>query len=112
MPASLTGDRHIAKYINDDQIIVSFRDRSVDRIYGGTNEYYGDWVAWIGSFDDLRYGYEGYKKIRIMDNKHPNDAAYSGIELLDDGTILGISYGHWTIDDQPYIVSKKIYFEE
>jgi hypothetical protein len=111
LPAALTGDRHIAKYINDNQILVSYRDRSIDRIFGGDNDYYGDWVAWVGSFDDLRYGYEGYKKIRIMDNKHPNDAAYTGIEILEDGSILGISYGHWTTNEQPFIVAKKIHIE-
>jgi len=111
LPAALTGDRHIAKYINANQILISYRDRSIDRIYGGDNDYYGDWVSWVGSFDDLRYGFEGYKKIRIMDNKHPNDAAYTGIEILEDGSILGISYGYWTKNEQPFIVAKNIHID-
>ena len=44
-----------------------------------------------------------------MYNKHSNDAAYTGIEILEDGSILGISYGHWTKNEQPLIVEKYTY---
>ena len=46
-----------------------------------------------------------------MDNKHPNDAAYTGIEILEDGSILGISYGYWTKNEQPFIVAKNIHID-
>ena len=75
MPAALNGDRHISKDINTEQILISYTDRSIDRIYGGDNDYYNDRFKEIGSFDDLRYGFEGHEKISIMGNKYSNNAA-------------------------------------
>ncbi len=62
LPASLTGDRHTAKYAPDGRLLVSFRDMSAD------SPTYGDWVAWVGTFDDIVMGRDGEFRIRLMQN--------------------------------------------
>ena len=103
LPAALTGDRHVAKYLGDGRVYITFRDRALQ-----VNDTHGDWLAWIGSYDDLRYGAQGEYRIRLMDNKASTDAAYAGVEILPDGTVFSASYGHWVEGEQPYIVSVKV----
>jgi hypothetical protein len=47
LPASLTGDRHTAKYAPDGRLFISFRDMAAD------SSWRGDWVAWVGTYDDI-----------------------------------------------------------
>ena len=97
MPGSLTGDRHQATYAKDGRLFVSFRDT------GDESPSKGDWVAWVGTFDDLEQGKEGQCRIRLSDNTHRSDCAYPGVELLPDGTIFTATYGHWDGVKKPYI---------
>jgi hypothetical protein len=106
LPASLTGDRHVAAYSPDGRLVISFRDMAE----GSPTR--GDWVAWIGSWDDLEVGGAGQYRVRLMDNKHAWDAAYPGVEVLPDGTIVSTSYGHWVEGEPPYIVSVRMRLEE
>ena len=62
LPASLTGDRHTAKYAPDGRLFVSFRDMAE----GSPTK--GDWVGWVGTFDDILQGGEGLYRVRFMDN--------------------------------------------
>ncbi|MCA9259843.1 MAG: exo-alpha-sialidase [Planctomycetales bacterium] len=121
MPSSLTGDRHTARYAPDGRLLVTFRDRSPHvnrdgrpdldkRGMGSPTE--GDWVAWIGSYDDLVSGKEGQYRVRLMDNRKDWDTCYPGLELLEDGTFVATTYGHWTAGEQPYIVSVRFKLEE
>ena len=55
LPISLTGDRHIGKYAPDGRLFISFRCRSPKKL-AGTRTYEGDWVGWIGTWDDLVQG--------------------------------------------------------
>jgi hypothetical protein len=77
LPASLTGDRHTAKYLKDGRLFVSFRDMAHE------SPTRGDWVAWIGSFDDLEQSREGQLRVRLMDNTAPT--APIRVEVLPDG---------------------------
>jgi hypothetical protein len=61
MPASLCGDRHQHVYTPDGRIFVSFRDKGLD------SPTWGDWVAWVGTFEDLEEGNEGQYRIRLKD---------------------------------------------
>ncbi len=106
LPASLTGDRHTGRYAPDGRIFLSFRDTTRD------SATRGDWVGWVGTWEDIVAGREGQYRVRLMDNKGGSDCAYPGVEVLPDGTFVTTTYGHWTEGEQPYIVSVRFRLEE
>ncbi len=106
LPASLTGDRHKLRYASDGRLIATFRDTT------HISPTKGDWVGWVGSYEDIKFGREGQYRIRFMDNHHNRDCAYPGLELLPDGTFVTTTYGHWTEGEEPYIVSVRFKIEE
>jgi hypothetical protein len=99
LPASLTGDRHVAKYAPDGRLFISFRDTT------HVSPTKGDWVGWVGTYDDIVKGNEGQYRVRIMDNTKGADCTYPGVELLPDGTFVTTTYGHWTEGELAYVVS-------
>jgi len=109
MPASLTGDRHTAKYAADGRLLISFRDVPAR---GQTSATAGDWVAWVGTYDDLLQGREGQYRVRLKDNLQRNDCAYPGVEILPDDTFVLTTYGHWLAGEQPYILSVRLKLSE
>lgn len=106
LPGSLTGDRHTGKYGPDGRLLISFRDMTHE------SPTHGDWVAWIGTFDDIVEGREGQYRVRLMDNTKSADCAYPGVEVLPDGTFVVTTYGHWTEGEQPYIAAVRIKLDE
>ena len=106
LPAALTGDRHTARYAPDGRLFVSFRDMAD----GSPTK--GDWVGWVGTFDDLLAGGEGAYRVRFMDNRDAWDAAYPGVEVLADGTFVVTTYGHWMEGEEPFVVSVRFTLEE
>jgi hypothetical protein len=132
LPNALTGDRHVLRYAPDGRILASFRDISTDRSEiarlarqeGTTNmdeitaKYQlgspteGDWVAWVGTYQDIIEGTEGQYRIRIKDNKKGWDTTYPAVELLPDGTFVITTYGHWDEGEEPYILSARFTLEE
>ncbi len=106
LPTSLTGDRHTAKYARDGRLVISFRDTAK----GSSTA--GDWIAWVGRFEDLLHGREGQYRIRLGDNQHAWDCAYPGVESLPDGTLLATTYGHWDAGKPPYILSVRFTLDE
>lgn len=106
LPAALTGDRHVARYAPDGRLLVTFRDTT--RI----SPTQGDWVAWVGTWDDLARGREGQYRVRLMDNHHRWDCGYAGLELLPDGTFVATSYGHWSEGQEPWIASVRFRIED
>jgi hypothetical protein len=106
LPGALTGDRHTCKYALDGRLFITFRDQT------HISPTRGDWVGWIGTYDDIIHGREGQHRIRIMDNKKGADCAYSGLELLPDGTFVTTTYGHWDEGEMPYIISVHFKLEE
>jgi hypothetical protein len=106
LPAALTGDRHAAVYAPDGRLFISFRDKTLD------SPTPGDWVAWVGTFEDILKGLEGQYRVRLMDNTKGSDCAYPGVVILPDGTIVTTTYGHWTEGESPYIVSVRLKLEE
>jgi len=99
LPAALTGDRHQAIYLPDGRLFISFRDTTLK------SPTKGDWVAWVGTYDDIIKGRQGQYRIRLKDNTHRWDCAYPAPELLPDGTIVVTTYGHWDKGRKPYILS-------
>ncbi|WP_395752759.1 sialidase family protein [Prosthecobacter sp.] len=106
LPAALTGDRHVAKYTHDGRLFISFRDTT------HVSSTKGDWVGWVGKYEDIVNGTEGQYRVRIMDNTKGADCTYPGIELLPDDTIVTTTYGHWTEGESPYIVSVRFKLAE
>ena len=106
LPGALTGDRHTAKYGPDGRLFISFRDRTHETPTSG------DWVGWVGTYEDIVEGREGQYRVRLMDNHKGADTAYPGVELLPDGTFVVTTYGHWTPEEEPYIVSVRFTLEE
>jgi hypothetical protein len=106
LPGSLTGDRHTAKYAPDGRLFLSFRDTTLE------SPTKGDWVAWVGTYDDIVKGKEGQYRVRLMRNYKGADCAYPGVEVLPDGTIVTTTYGHWAKDEPPYVVSVRLKLDE
>lgn len=106
LPAALTGDRHTGVYAPDGRLFISFRDTTLD------SPTKGDWVAWVGTYDDIVAGREGQYRVRLMDNVHAWDCAYPGVEILPDDAIVTTTYGHWVQDEEPFIVSVRLKLEE
>ena len=72
----------------------------------------GDWVAWVGTYDDLLKGGKGAYRIRLKDNKKGWDTTYPGLELLPNGDFVTTTYGHWEKGEQPYILSVRFNLPE
>lgn len=106
LPGSLTGDRHTGKYAPDGRLFISFRDTAHE------TPTQGDWVAWVGTYDDILNNREGQYRVRLMDNTHRWDCAYPGVEVLPDGTFVVTTYGHWVEGEEPYIVSVRLKLNE
>jgi hypothetical protein len=106
LPAALTGDRHTGKYAPDGRLFISFRDTTLE------SKTKGDWVGWVGRYEDIVNGREGEYRVRLMDNTKGADCAYPGVEILPDGTFVTTTYGHWTEGEQPYIVSVRFKLSE
>ena len=106
LPGALTGDRHTGKYAPDGRLFISFRDTTHE------SRTKGDWVGWVGTYEDIVQGWEGQYRVRLLDNKHGWDSAYPGVEILPDGTFVTTTYGHWTEGDKPYIMSVRFRLEE
>ena len=106
LPGSLTGDRHVGKYAPDGRLFVSFRDTTHE------SPTKGDWVGWVGTYDDIVAGREGQYRVRLMDNTKGIDCAYPGVEVLPDGTFVATTYGHWAEGEPPYIVSVRFTLAE
>jgi BNR repeat-like domain len=110
VPLSLNGDRHTGKYAPDGRLFISFRDRSPSG--APKSPTLGDWVGWVGTFDDLVEGRPGQYRVRLKDNTHGSDCAYPGVEVLPDGTFVTTTYGHWDKGEKPYIMTVRFTLDE
>lgn len=106
LPGALTGDRHVGRYAPDGRLFISFRDTTHE------SPTKGDWVGWVGRYDDIVAGREGQYRVRLMDNHHRWDCAYPAVEVLPDGAFVVTTYGHWVEGEQPFIVSVRFTLDE
>lgn len=107
LPASLTGDRHTAKYLPDGRLFISFRDMAKN------SPTKGSWVGWVGTYDDLAAQKEGQYRILFKSPVNGlSDCAYPGVEILPDGTIVSVTYGRWEHPEYSYIVSVRVHIDE
>lgn len=111
LPLCLTGDRHTGRYSSDGRLFISFRCRSPRGKESG-RPFEGDWVGWVGSWDDLVKGGTGQYFVRLKDNKKGYDTTYPGVEVLPDDTFVTTTYGHWSAGEEPYILSVRFKLKE
>ena len=106
LPGALTGDRHVGKYAPDGRLFITFRDQAHE------SPTKGDWVGWVGYYQDIIRGNEGQYRVRLMENHKAADCAYPGLEVLPDGVFVTTTYGHWIENEEPYIVSIRFSLSE
>lgn len=86
-PWGITGDRHVARYLNDGRLIIAFRDMASE------SPTKGHFVAWVGTYKDLQEGTSGQYRIKLLHSYAGSDCGYPGLEVLPDGTVVAITYG-------------------
>ena len=105
LPGSLAGERHKALYDPvSGKLVITFREIQYDlnknNQFDGANDWMaGDWVAWVGTYEDLMEQNEGQCHILLCEdwanNRYSGDTGYTGMVVLPDGTFVMDSYGHW-----------------
>lgn len=130
VPSALNGERHKADYTPDGRLFITFR--SIERSKEKTKKYSHEkminwfsegWVAWVGTYDDLKNGNEGQYRIKLAHTylKTQNepalsanaDTGYCGNVVYPDGTIVTSTYGAFGEktskgEYKTYVVSKTI----
>lgn len=113
LPGALAGDRHQAIRLKDGRYLIQFRDltpsKCADRVMSPTE---GDWVGWVGTWEDLKNGYEGEYRIRFKDNHGEWDCGYPAAEMLPCGTLVCTSYGRFSPRESSYIMTLRFKIEE
>jgi hypothetical protein len=112
----LTGDRHEGVQAPDGRWVIVFRDRAI------ASSTYGQFVAWVGTYDDIRNARPGQFRIHLL--KHLGsprdgyswanvDTGYPGMELLPDGTIVATTYTkHWDDTRRHSVVCTRFKLDE
>lgn len=130
VPASLNGERHKADYTPDGRLFITFRsiEREKEKIKKLSAEksktwFSEGWVAWVGTYKDLKEGKEGQYRIKLAHTflkkqSSPElsanaDTGYCGNIVFPDGTIVTSTYGCFgnKLPDgsyQTYVASKKL----
>jgi hypothetical protein len=69
-------------------MVVAFRDQALG------SETAGHFVAWVGTYNDLKNSKPGQYRIKLLHSHAKNkwDCGYPGVELLPDGTIVATTY--------------------
>lgn len=105
LPGSLAGERHKAVYDPiSGRLVITFREIQYDlnnnNKFDGANDWTcNDWGAWVGTYEDLMNQNPGDYRIRIEEDwaqsTKSGDTGYAGLVVLEDGTFIMDSYGHW-----------------
>lgn len=117
--AALNGERHKADFLLDGRLVITFRSierspaklKGIEGKYKQKNWYSEGWIAWVGTFNDLKNMYiengrgksEGQYRIKLahtyLDGQNaPHisanaDTGYCGNAVLSDGKYFTSSYG-------------------
>ncbi len=106
-PWGLTGDRHYGVYTKDGRLVIAFRDKAIN---SPTN---GHFVAWFGTYDDIKNGKPGEYRVKILHNYKGSDCVYPGVEILPDGTIVTTTYlKYWDDNRKHSVVSTRFKIKE
>ena len=95
----LSGDRHEAILFKDGRCLVAFRDRAPN------SSTYGQFVAWLGTYDDIKNARPGLCRIHLL--KHhgkggwsPCDTGYPGDEPWTTADYLHDVHKTWTMKEE------------
>jgi hypothetical protein len=91
-PWGLTGDRHHGIRLPDGRLVIVFRNASPNA------KDRGGFIAWVGTYDDIRHGKPGQYRVSLL--KTFKDGFYPGIHLLPDGTIVATTYTTYRKEDE------------
>lgn len=129
-PSALNGERHKADYTPDGRLFITFR--SIERekkkikkysVEKMKNWFSEGWVAWVGTYEDLKNGTEGQYRIKLAHTYLKNqtepavsanaDTGYCGNVVFDDGMIVTSTYGAFGQKKadgnyKTYVVSKRL----
>ena len=106
LPASLTGDRHMGRYAPDGRLVICFRDTTL------ASPTAGDFVAWVGTYDDVVHLREGQYRVRLLRSPVKGDLGYPGVELLPDGTFVATTYAVLAPGEKHSVVSIRFKLDE
>ncbi len=90
-PWGLTGDRHHGIRLPDGRLVIVFRNASPE------SKDKGGFIAWVGTYDDIRQGKPGQYRVSLL--KTFKDGFYPGIHFLPDGTIVATTYANYRQED-------------
>ena len=90
-PWGLTGDRHHGIRLPDGRMVIVFRNASPQ------SKDKGGFIAWVGTYDDIRQGKPGQYRVSLL--KTFKDGFYPGLHLLLDGTIVATTYANYRQED-------------
>jgi len=107
-PWGLTGDRHYGRYTNDGRLVIAFRDKAIG------SETYNHFVAWVGTYDDIRNNRPGEYRIKLLTSYDGRgDCGYAAMERLPDGTIIATTYlKYWPGNRKHSVVSVRFDIKE
>lgn len=107
-PWGLTGDRHYGVYTKDGRLVIAFRDKAIG------SDTHNHFVAWVGTYDDLRNGRPGEYRIKLLTSYDGRgDCGYPGMERLPDGTIIATTYlKYWPDKRKHSVASVRFKIEE
>jgi len=107
----VTGDRHEGVQAPDGRWVIAFRDRALG------SSTYGQFVAWVGTYDDICHARPGQFRIKLLHHYGSprdgyawahTDTGYPGMELLPDGTIVATTYlKYWDDERRHSVVSTR-----
>ena len=106
VPAGLTGDRHLARYAPDGRLVMTFRDTA----QGSPTR--GDFVAWVGTYEDVVNLREGQCRVHLINSPRKFDLGYPGLELLPDGTFVATTYAVLAEGEKNCVVSVRFKLSE
>ncbi len=104
LPGSLAGERHKIAYDPiSGRLVITFREIKYDingnGVFENNDWLAGDWVTWVGTYEDLMNQNDGDYTILMEEdftqNAKSGDTGYAGVVVLEDGTFIMNSYGHF-----------------
>lgn len=129
VPAAVNGERHKAEWLSDGRLFITFRSINknsknfdkVDELNGnGNGKWYSEgWVAWVGTFDDLKNGKEGQYRVKLAHTYLPKqtktalsanaDTGYCGNVVFGDGMkVMTSTYGKFIKGSNKTIIASKV----
>ncbi|MBN2356775.1 exo-alpha-sialidase [candidate division KSB1 bacterium] len=103
----LAGDRHQGVYTQDGRLLIAFRDRAPN------SPTYGHFVAWVGTYADIKNGKPGEYRIKLLHSHAGSDCGYPGVEITPDGTIVATTYIKYSVGPKKHsVVSTRFKMEE